>query len=264
MAQFPMGGFFNRQRHNNHNHRQFGQFGQMPRHAMPPGNMRGPMPMPGFGQGFGPHNQNVPRGTFPPNFNSPPQHNMPQAPMQQMPPMHLLNPTNDPNVRFEPIPSGLAPPGAAPNPSPGQQGQSQPQLSAPAANNAGELATGLSDLIQGESNSIIFYEKLAKSSGISENNKQLVEELIGNKKRLVQNISKLYSGLFSGEWRAREVKIEETRNFRADIAYSLLQESKLLREASQIYAKLEDPSHQGLMNAVLYSKVADIAHLMAI
>ena len=275
MAQFPMGGFFNRQQQNYPHGGQFQQFPQMPGHGAM-GNMQRPMTMPNFGPGFGPANQNfhpqqnVPRGTFPPNFGAnrgrPPQMpgNMPpqMPPQQNMPPMHLLNPTNDPNVKFEPIPGGMMPPGGAPNPGPVQMPQTMPPM--PPTANVGEIATKLSDFAQGESNSIIFYENLLKVTGISENGKGLILELLNNKRGQLQNIVKLYGDLTKTEWSAKNMRIEQTKNFRADIKYALLQESRLLREATYVHANLDDAAHQKIMNMVLHNKVADIAHLMAL
>jgi len=263
MAQFPMGGFFNRpQQHNPH----FGQFPQRPGHGMM-GNMQRPGPGPGPMQQmpmgmprFGPTNpghppqQHAPRGTFPPQMGT----NMPQmgAPAQQMPPMHLLNPTNDPNVRFEPIPGGMMPPGANAEP--------MPQPTSPLVG-AADIIIKLGNLTQGESNSIVFYENMASSARISEKDKELVAELLANKRRQIENVTGLYRNLTNSEWAAaKDMKVEGTRDFRADITYALLQESRLLREASQIYADLGDPMHQRTMNTVLYNKVADIAHLMAL
>ena len=260
MAQFPMGGFFNRPRQNYLHSGQFQQYPQMPGHQGQGqgqgmmGNMQRSMPIPRFGPANPNHfpQQNVPRGTFPPA-------NMPGSqmpPQQQMPPLHLLNPTNDPNVRFEPIPGGMAPTGT----NPGQMPQSAPTLV-----DAADIIIKLSNLTQGESNSIIFYENMAKASGITKKERELVTELLDNKQRQMENVTGLYRNLTNSEWvAAKDMRVEETRNFRADIAYALLQESRLLREASQIYTNLDDAAHQRVMNSVLYNKVADIAHLMAL
>jgi len=264
MAQFPMGGYFNRPRQNFPHHGQFPQSPQMPGHGMM-GNMHRPMQMPMQAPGF-PHanqnpyhpQQNVPRGTSPQNFGRQqhPNTNMPQ----QMPPMNMLNPTNDPNVRFEPIPNGMVPPGGAPP----QNSLQAPQVS-PALSSAAELIIMLSSLTQGESNSITFYENMARSSAVSGKDRELVEELLSNKRRQMESVSGLYRSLTNSEWAsAKDIKVEETRNYRADIAYALLQESRLLREASQIYANLDDAAHQRTMNTMLHNKVADIAHLMSL
>ena len=250
MAQFPMGGFFNRPQQNIPYGRHPQQFGQMPRFGP---SSQGPY----FPQ------QNVPRGTFQPNFSGPPPQRgmppqMPQMPPQQnMPPMHMLNPTNDPNVRFEPVPGGMMPPNNMPQ-------QPVPSL-APSLVDAGALIIKLSDLTQGESNSITFYENLSRARGIGEKDKELVAELLNNKRQQIQGIAGLYRDLTNSEWSAKkDMKVEETRSFRGDIAYALIQESRLLREASQIYADLNDKAHQKTMNMVIYSKIADIAHLMAL
>ena len=269
MAQYPMGGFFGRPRQNYQSNGQFQQFPQMPGHSM--NNMQRQMPsFRPVNQNYYPQqNRNVPRGTFPSNFGANharmphlPANIPPQIPQhnQGMPPMHLLNPTNDPNVRFEPIPNGTTPPGGMPAQSPMQA----PQVPS-AISNAAEIIIMVSNLTQGESNSITFYENMAKSPAITKRDKELVEELLNNKRKQMENLSGLYRGLTNSEWAAaKDMKIEETRNYRADIAYALLQESRLLREASQIYANLSDVAHQRVISSVLHSKVADIAHLMSL
>jgi hypothetical protein len=266
MAQFPMGGFFNRPRQNFPHSGQFQQYPQMPGHRGMMGNMQRPMSLP---PDFRPGNpdpgnqnyfpqQNVPRGTFPlanmPHPQMTPMRQMP--PQQQMPPMHLLNPTNDPNVRFEPVPGRMIPPGANPE---------QMPPAGPTLVDAADIIIKLGSLAQGESNSIVFYENMAKTSGIAKRESELVTELLGNKGQQMEIVKELYRNLTNSEWAAsKDMKVEETRNFRADISYALLQESRLLREASQIYANLNDGAHQKAMNSVLYNKVADIAHLLAL
>jgi len=258
MAQFPMGGFLNRLPQNNHHGGQFRQFPQ------------GPMPMQSYGPTIqNPYypQQNVPRGTFPPNFGPSPARqpyppaNMPQIspPTQQlpqMPPMHLLNPTNDPHVRFEPIPSEMVPPGTNLEQAP------QPPSS---LENAADIIIKLSNLTQGESNSIIFYESMTRASGVTKKDRELVAELLSNKRKQMDSVAGLYRNLTNSEWSAaKDIRVEEARNFRADIAYALLQESRLLREASQIYAGLDNVMYQRVMNSVVHNKIADIAHLMSI
>jgi len=302
MAQFPMGGFLNGQRQNMQGGRHFQQpfnYGMGNMHPSIP--MQGPNPM--FGPKFGGQNfhaqQNVPRGTFPsnftPNFRNQSQANsfqsgmpqmrpphppanmpnamprvqapvpMPQqstAPTQQMPPMHLLNPTNDPHVKFEPIPNGFVPPSNAAAPGPAHPTQAP---SSPAADiNPNSIANRLSDYAQGESNSLIYYENLSRSSQISEERKGFVQELIDNKKQHVHNMAQLYRELSKQEWVAHDMKIAGATNFKSAISYALLQESRLLREASQIYLNMNNEAHQRIMNSVLYNKIADMAHLMAL
>jgi len=169
--------------------------------------------------------------------------------------MHLLNPNNDPNVRFEPAPGAGAP---------AQNTLQAPQVS-PSLNNAADIIIRLSTLTQGESNSIVFYESLARASGIADRERALVTELLENKRKQTESLTGLYRNLTNSEWTAaKDMRIEETRNFRADVSYALLQESRLLREASQIYASLDDMMHQRAMNTVLHNKIADIVHLMSL
>jgi len=187
--------------------------------------------------------QNVPRGTFPPVQQMPPMQQMPQ-----MPPMHMLNPNNDPNVRFEPAPGVIQAPTVAPT-----------------LVDAGAIIIKLSDLTQGESNSLTFYENMSKSQGITKKDRELVMELQSNKRSQMQIAAGLYKDLTNSEWATKkDIRIEETRSFRADLAFALLQESRLLREASQIYADINDATHQKTMSAIIYNKIADIAHLMSI
>jgi len=205
--------------------------------------------MGGMNRGNMPHRlPNMPHAM--PQQQRPPQQNMPPMPQQQrppqqnMPPMHLLNPASDPSVRFEPIPEGFA----------GSTGSAA----------ANDLAGKISDLIQGETNSIAYYESLVKSHGVTEENRELVLELLNSKRQQVQNITDLYRMMAKTDWRPKEMEIESTKNFRVGISYALLQESRLLRDVSRIYSNINDEMQQRVMNSVLHSKIADIAHLMAI
>ncbi|MCL2573902.1 MAG: hypothetical protein FWE34_05040 [Defluviitaleaceae bacterium] len=246
MAQFPMGRFFGRPQHGNPHGGM--QFPHMPNQGMQ--NMHRPspmhMPMPPQQNYFPPQHmpQNVPRGTFPPSFNNTPQ----QMPQQNMPPMHLLNPNNDPNVRFEPVPGGTMPNAIPANGMP----------------NPRDIIVKLSNLAQGESNSIIFYESMASAAGISEKEKGLVDELLSNKRKQLQSVTGLFKDLTKSEWGPSEMKVAKAKNYRTDIAFALLQESRLLREISQIYVELEDTAHMRLISSVLHNKMADMAHLMAL
>lgn len=211
--------------------------------------------------------QNVPRGTFPQNMpnmpNYPPQmQQMPQMPqMQQMPPTNLLNPKNDPHVRFEAVPEGLAA-----NLSTGQS--DAPQVGPMPKKEQGKVneasITGFSNFVQGESNSVIFYENLAKSRGVSERNRRWIHELMENKKRQIRYASVLYKSLADEDWTARDMDAERVADFRGGVSYALIQESRMLREVLRVYDDLHDGPYQKGMATVLNSKIADIAHLIAL
>jgi len=213
--------------------------------------------------------------------NMPGMMNMPNQPNMgnvqntpQMPPMQLLNPTNDPHVRFEPIGDNMqgaaqtmpvAPPGNAPS----NIGQAN-QNAQPFQTSMGQAAMGdaitqrLANLLQGEGNSIVFYGNLVKARGTQAREKQLINELIETKRRQLRYTTEMYKGLANSEWGGTEMMTQQIGDLREGISYALLQESRLLREASQIYADMGTSAAQGGMLTVLHSKIADIAHLMAI
>ncbi|MCL2854755.1 MAG: hypothetical protein FWE21_03960 [Defluviitaleaceae bacterium] len=135
-------------------------------------------------------------------------------------------PYHDPSVRFEPFPEGLTPP------NPGAQNN---------PNNPGTQAP-LQTYIQGEANSIAFYQKLAS---VSEGHKQHILDLIDQKNK---NIAPLI-----GAHPPKEPNVDNVTSFEQGLAFALRQESKLLREAAQI--KKGD---------VIANKIADIAYLISL
>ena len=267
--------FFNRAGRNNYNYQHHGQFQQGPQggcngqnccgrqgtsRGMPPNYPQQPN-NPQFGNFGGWGRQQQPNMPMPsqnmPPMMQPPQ-GAPRGNMQNphMPPTHMPA-TNDPNVRFEPVPPELLPPG--------KQSIGQPDLGAPSGQGPiGGLAAQLSTLTQGESNSIAYYEKLVGVPGISERDKGLVLELVENKKRQIHSVTGLYRDMARADWTAQDMQVETAANFRAGLSYALLQESRLLREASGIHANLTDGPQRRVMDTALHHKIADIAHLMAI
>jgi len=235
-------------------------------------NMQGNMQAPYPPQNMGRHMPQPQR----PMHQMPPQHMAPQMPQQgqQMPPMSALNPQNDPHVRFEPVPANMQPAtqGTAPTPPPPQISRPH-ELQAPPAQQPAPanvqipegLQIKLSDFMQGESNGMRFYEGLTKLTGISERERQLVAELLESKKKQMQKASLLHLNLAKSEWAAKDMTTESASNFRGGISYALLQESRLLREASGIYESLVEASPlKGAALAVVHGKIADIAHLMSL
>lgn len=141
-------------------------------------------------------------------------------------------PYSDPAVRFEPIPEGLIPPG-----------MSLPTTAeAPVKSSVDNLKT----FMQGEVNSLAFYEKL---SNISQSHKDKVLELIQHKK----NGNPLLLQANPDE----EIKVDEVDDFASGISHALLEESRQLREMT----KIKDGS---ISPALLANKIADIAHLMSL
>lgn len=171
----------------------------------------------------------------------------------------MLNPTNDPHVRFEAVPEHM------------QQAASPTPSVVPAAPvNVGQANIGevmvqrLANLLQGEGNSIVYYGNLVKASGAKAREKQLINELIESKRRQLRHAVEMYKGVASSEWGGQEMQTQHIGNLRDGISYALLQESRLLREASQIYADMGGSAARDGMLSVLHGKIADIAHLMAI
>ena len=197
------------------------------------------------------HHPNPPRPMQPPAMQSPAR--QPHAPHpsqsgQQMPPMHLLNPTGDPNVKFEPLPEGFSTSPAVPV----------------AAGPVASPIQRLINLAQGENNSIIYYENLLRSRGVNDDSKELISELLNSKRQQLGNMVDLYRLAAKRDWAPQEMQIEEVRDFRAGISYALLQESRLLREITQIQAGLSDDLQKRTIDSLLHNKIADIAHLMAV
>ncbi|MCL2234934.1 MAG: hypothetical protein FWB98_00645 [Defluviitaleaceae bacterium] len=173
---------------------------------------------------------------------------MPQVTPRQMPmqqaqahPQHQQQaqtqaPYSDPSVRFEPIPQGLLPPGmAAPAPAPPQPSQAPPQT------NTDNLKT----FIQGEVNSLAFYQKLSE---VSEAHKGRILELIDHKKKANPDLVQLQA--------TEETKVDDVTDFASGISFALLQESRQLRELA---------GHgQEKTGTAIANKIADIAHLMSI
>jgi len=175
----------------------------------------------------------------------PQQHPPPQMPQQQ--------PYHDPSVRFEPMPGGTLPPhlGGGANAAPPAQ---QPPMPTPTPE--------LGNFLQGESNSLLFYENLAKAANAGEAEKEQALSLLESKK---QNLHKLqnFHKQVAGDWTAEQgqAPAPEIADFRQGLKFALSQESKLLRAAANIHAGLKDPGQQHFMASVLYGKVADIAEL---
>jgi len=181
----------------------------------------------------------------------------------------MLNPTNDPHVRFEPVPDNMqgvaqatAPMSSVPSNVSQPIQQNQPSAAQAVMGDA--MAQRLANLLQGEGNSIVYYGNLVKAHGAQAREKQLINELIEIKRRQLKYATEMYRGLVNSEWGGTEMMTQQVGNLRDGISYALLQESRLLREASQIYADMGGSAAQGGMLAVLHGKIADIAHLMAI
>ena len=143
-------------------------------------------------------------------------------------------PYSDPSVRFEPIPQGLLPPGT-PTPPPPPPTQALPQT------NTEDLKT----FIQGEVNSLAFYQKLSEAS---ETHREQILELIDHKKRANPDLVQLQT--------AEETKVDDVADFARGLSYALMQESRQLRELAG--------AGQEKTGSAVANKIADIAHLMSI
>jgi len=116
--------------------------------------------------------------------------------------------------------------------------------------------------MQGESNSLSFYEKLAKANGVTEYEKSHIEGLLEGKKAGFEKLSGLHKHMASGEFLPTKVETPDVPDFRAGVRFALMEEARLLREISGIYPSLKEPQHLQFFNSLLCSKVADIAGLM--
>ncbi|MCL2619605.1 MAG: hypothetical protein FWD97_01555 [Defluviitaleaceae bacterium] len=168
---------------------------------------------------------------YQPQRQQPPQQMHPMMPMQP-PQQQGKAPYSDPSVRFEPIPEGMLPPGMT--------------IPTTAEAPAKPSTDTIKNFLQGEVNSLAFYEKLSK---VSETYKERVLELISHKKSgnpllLQANVTE-------------ETKVDEVDDFASGISHALLQESRQLREMT----KIKDGS---ITPVLLANKIADIAHLMSL
>ena len=184
--------------------------------------------------------------------------NQPNSP-PGMPPMSLLNPNNDPHVRFEPLPrQGAAEhPAGMPIPSGGMPQAVPAQAHTPVP---GDAMGMLANLAQGANNAAKFYAKLAEVEGISEETTDVIGHLTESNKTVVAKIG----GLFGGEWSGIEPSIGEIKNPRTALKYAAVQEVELLREALRIYDILEDAGQLKVMNGIIMGIVADVISIIGI
>jgi len=103
----------------------------------------------------------------------------------------------------------------------------------------------LKTFIQGEINSLAFYQKLSEAS---ETNREQILELIDHKKRANPNLAQLQA--------AEETKVDDVTDFASGLSYALMQESRQLRELAG--------AGQQKTGSAIANKIADIAHLMSI
>jgi len=158
---------------------------------------------------------------------------MPMPPSLPPHPPQPNQPYHDPAVRFEPLPSQMPP-------------------NMPAAANAPE---GLKIFLQGEHNSLLFYEKLASAGNTSQRQKEQLAVILEGKRNGLSSFQSL---------NVQAAEQPEVQDFRTGLSFALEQEAGLLREAAALYASAKDAGQQQLINSIIYSKIADIAQLLTL
>lgn len=169
---------------------------------------------------------------------------LPQRPQSLPPslpphPPQPKQPYHDPSVRFEPMP------GNAPHSLPAAMGS----------------PSELKAYLQGENNSIAFYESLAKAGNANDFQKEQASAILQSKRKSVQGLQNFHKQV-AGNWAPEHNETAPVDDFKTAVTFALEQETRLLREATAIYAGLKDPAGQHFMNSLLYNKVADITLLM--
>ena len=121
----------------------------------------------------------------------------------------------------------------------------------------------LRTFVQGENNSLLFYEGLAKAQNASEHEKEQASVILENKRQSVQRLLNFHRQV-AGNFAPENAEVSEVEDFRSGVSFALMQESRLLKEAAGIYAGLKDAGQQQFMNSVMHNKVADIAQLISL
>jgi len=241
---------FNPPPHMQNNHMQGNRMpmGQMQgRHMMqgrqmPPQMQHGPQMHPGMQPNM---RQGMQSGMQNNQSNSPP----------GMPPMSVLNPNNDPHVRFEPLPNQAGAEQMAGMPSSNAPQAVPSQAITPVP---GDAMGMLANLAQGASNAARFYTKLSEVEGISKEAAGMAGLLAENNTSVVSKIG----GLFGGEWSGIETSIADINNTKTALKYAALQEIELLREALRIYDILEDAGQLKVMNGIIMGIMADVINIV--
>ena len=248
---------------------------QMQRQPMQQGQMQRPMPQqymtPQQGQMQRPPMQQMPQQMQPPI--------QPQMQPQYMPQPQMAPPGQTPmqgmpvalpdGVRMEPLDEKTlkelqsrviaAPSSSTENPSPAQAEVSQ----SPRSNKSVfqmDVMEALGQFIQNERNGEIFYRNLADMA-IYDEHRSFIEEISSDNKKRRSSLDELYTKHKGSGYSIAESEINTTVDFKNGIALAIKEESRALRQLSQLYEKIKDPDAARVINSILYRKTGDISML---
>ena len=246
---------------------------QQMQRQMQQGQMQRPMPQqymtPQQGQMQRPPMQQMPQQMQPqmqPQYMPQPQMAPPgQTPMQGMP---VALPDG---VRMEPLDEKTlkelqsrvisAPSSNTENPSPAQAEASQSQSSR--SNKSVfqmDVMEALGQFIQNERNGEIFYRNLADMA-IYDEHRSFIEEISSDNKKRRSSLDELYAKHKGSGYSIAESEINTTVDFKNGIALAIKEESRALRQLSQLYEKIKDPDAARVINSILYRKTGDLSML---
>lgn len=178
--------------------------------------------------------------------------------MQQMPQTPQVPLAHVPGVRFEPVPEQFA--------REMQQGaavDNTAQASQVSTKVQEESKQKLASLSQGESNSLVYYRSMFDLPGVDEGKREIIAELRENKQKNIEWLSKMYVEVAKEMPAIKEMKVEGVESLKSAVTYALVQESRLLREATSVMEGI-GMEFQAPMQAIIGRKIADIAQLMAL
>ena len=250
---------------------------QQMQRQMQQGQMQRPMPQqymtPQQGQMQRPPMQQMPQQMQPPI--------QPQMQPQYMPQPQMAPPGQTPmqgmpvalpdGVRMEPLDEKTlkelqsrvisAPSSNTENPSPAQAEASQSQSSR--SNKSVfqmDVMEALGQFIQNERNGEIFYRNLADMA-IYDEHRSFIEEISSDNKKRRSSLDELYTKHKGSGYSIAESEINTTVDFKNGIALAIKEESRALRQLSQLYEKIKDPDAARVINSILYRKTGDISML---
>jgi len=147
------------------------------------------------------------------------------------------------------------------NPSPAQAEASQSQSSR--SNKSVfqmDVMEALGQFIQNERNGEIFYRNLADMA-IYDEHRSFIEEISSDNKKRRSSLDELYTKHKGSGYSIAESEINTTVDFKNGIALAIKEESRALRQLSQLYEKIKDPDAARVINSILYRKTGDISML---
>ena len=160
---------------------------------------------------------------------------------------------HDPSVRFEAFGGGATPqPTPAPTPA-------EPIEPAPKVQQNYTVKSKLKDILQGEKNSIKFYNALLELENINENQKSFLISVNKEKENNIALANKLYTELISENLELEENSIAEIKNIREAFSFALLQEVEMLRDLNMLTINVGVK-----INPLINAKIADIAGIIGI